>query len=98
MARADEGWERKVKGRLQPKGTAGMGGLHHYYEPQHTQPTVECAFEGASSSSACVAHVGVLTDERKTLSLFFNSFSRSIMSFLMMIAVIKELKRLPIPR
>jgi len=72
--------------------------LHHCYEPQHVQLAAGRAFTGASSSSACVAHVGVLTEERKTLSRFFNSFSRSIMSFFVMIDVISESKSVPMPR
>lgn len=37
-----EGCERKTRSGTKLK--AGMGGLHHCYEPQHIQPTVECAF------------------------------------------------------
>lgn len=75
-----------------------MGDLHHIYEAQHVQPAVERALTGVSSSSACVAHVGVLTEERKTLSRFFNSFSRSMMSFFMMIVVINDSKSVLMPR
>ena len=56
-------------------------------------PEERAAFWRASSSSAWADHVGVLTDDRKTLSRFFNSFSRSMLSFLEMMTEMSESKR-----
>jgi hypothetical protein len=93
-----QSWWKTARGGKGTTGRSQIGDLHHFYEVQHVQPAVERALTGASSSSACVAHVGVLTEERKTLSRFFNSFSRSMMSFFIMIAVINDSKSVLMPR
>lgn len=75
--------------------------MHQCYDPQQLQPRPqppERDFSGASSSSSsCDAQLGVLTEDKKTLSRFFNSLSRSIVSFFAIMVAINESNRLSMP-
>ena len=77
--------------------TMRRSGLYQCYEAQQLQGPVDFFLSGKSTSSSWLAQAGWLTEERKTLSRFFSSFSRLIISFLAMMEEINALKRLSMP-
>jgi len=82
-----------VKGRRRSSGPEQHNRRHTCYDEQQLHPPDARAFSLASSSSAWADHVGVVDDDKKTLSRFLSSFSCSMMSLFSMIAEISESKR-----
>lgn len=89
------GTERGSRRRGIIKGDA----LNRYYTEQQLHEDAEVrAFSRASSSSAWAAHTGVVMGMRYTLSRFLNSFSASMVSLRLMIAVSSESNRCWTPK